>query len=218
MTDLDEKALEAAIDAVSHHKPMMVNPSYLSMGAIAVSAITAYLSHLPAQAEGVRVKGLEWKQNWSNDPLSAFASADRIDRVYTVDHNRPRFYVSTGISPHNSLDDALGNFGSLDEAKAAAQGDYDARIRSALEPASSEAIVRAQRSEWPDRQSGDPSPPVAGEPVAWTTLGNLAVLKNTPHEAAAMWGQPNGSIRVPLYRASPVEADAAQPTPTMERK
>lgn len=44
---LDQKALEAAILAIDKKRPAMENPTYLSMGAIAEAAITAYLAALP---------------------------------------------------------------------------------------------------------------------------------------------------------------------------
>jgi len=85
-----------------------------------------------AETEHIRVKLLPWVQNWPNDPLTAFASAEHINRTYTVDRDGPRFYVSSGVSPYDSRSDALGNFGSFEEAKAAAQSDYEQRILSAL--------------------------------------------------------------------------------------
>ncbi len=96
-------------------------------------ALNAALTVEPEAGE-VTVKPLEWAQNWPNDPLTAYARADHINRTYTVDHDGPRFYLNTGISPSYDTPDGIGNFASLDEAKAAAQADYTARIRSALAP------------------------------------------------------------------------------------
>lgn len=112
-----------------------------------------------AETEHVLVKPLSWVQNWPNDPLTAFASADHINRTYTVDRDGSRFYVSSGVSPYDSMSDAIGNFGSFEEAKAAAQSDYEQRIRSALHPApdAREAGLRNIRTIIEEWREGKPT-------------------------------------------------------------
>ena len=95
--------------------------------------VTNALAASPSSpASGVRVKALEWVQNWHSDPLTGFATVDHINRTYTVDHDEPRFYASTNVSPSDYSGDAIGNYGTFDEAKAACQADYEARILSAI--------------------------------------------------------------------------------------
>lgn len=36
-------------------------------------------------------------------------------------------------------------------------------------------------------------------PVAWTHRLQMEQLKSTPKESAAVWGEPNGTICIPLY-------------------
>lgn len=103
--------------------------------ALSIDDILAALRASPAP-DRVSVKPLEWSQNWRNDPLTAFAEAKSIDRTYTVDHDGPRFYVSTSLLLSEIGSDAIANCETFDEAKAAAQADYEKRIRSALSEAS----------------------------------------------------------------------------------
>lgn len=91
----------------------------------------------PPKADGsgeVNVKPLEWQQNWPSDPLTGYAPVEPLNRYYLVDHDEPRFYAKSAVFGTDNHDKFLGNFGSFDEAKAAAQSDYEARILSALSP------------------------------------------------------------------------------------
>ncbi|MBD9540150.1 hypothetical protein IB276_11865 [Ensifer sp. ENS04] len=59
----------------------------------------------------------------------------------------------------------------------------------------------------------------AGKPVAWTTKGNLDGVKESPREAGAIWGEPNGKICVPLYARSPDQSSGSGVKPlSFDRK
>ena len=78
----------------------------------------------------VRVKPLEWEYH----PAGTIA-APPTGHAYIIDTRmKGRYYSVKGFNPQRQFD-------SLDEAKAAAQADYEARILSALDPA-------PDRAEW----------------------------------------------------------------------
>lgn len=69
-------------------------------------------------ASGVRVKALRW------NPFEANTS---IGRYHVADHRGEDGLFGAGLDGN-----VIGRFGSVSEAKAAAQADYEARIRSAI--------------------------------------------------------------------------------------
>lgn len=106
---INEKALEAATRAI------MGGGSYADM---AEAAITAYLSALGS--EPVAWRPLEWKDTRGDGTLNAFTD---FGLLYTAS--------STAWGTTRNFPNAHAAV-SLDAAKAAAQADYEARIRSAL--------------------------------------------------------------------------------------
>jgi hypothetical protein len=106
-----DDAYSAGMDAGARHQ-----------NAQDVSAILALLD-APAPA-GVTIKPLVWEYH----PAGAIA-APPTGHAYIIDTRmKGRVYSIKGFSPTRE-------FGSMDEAKAAAQADYAARIMAALEPA-----------------------------------------------------------------------------------
>jgi hypothetical protein len=73
---------------------------------------------------GVRVKPLEWRE--APVPPSGEHLAPSIVGLYCIPHEFGRFRLRFRDER------VLGEFGTLDEAKTAAQADYEQRILSAL--------------------------------------------------------------------------------------
>jgi hypothetical protein len=59
---------------------------------------------------------------------------------------------------------------------------------------------------------GGGAPASVVTPVAWTHRLQMDRLKSTPKESAAMWGEPNGTICIPLF-AAPTSAAEPEVTP-----
>lgn len=83
-------------------------------------------------ASGVRVKALEWSEPWMPEDTRWVAVGTA--HCYWIDVNGPdEVYVTIGYWGSGPDDRRVGGrHHSLDAAKAAAQADYEARIRSAL--------------------------------------------------------------------------------------
>ena len=88
-----------------------------------VDDATAALSTLPIAGEG-KVKALEWREEPIPPAWESLASTGV--GVYCIPHGRDRFCLRF----RDTI--VLGDFPTLDEAKAAAQADYETRILSAL--------------------------------------------------------------------------------------
>ena len=86
--------------------------------------LTRYAAHLAAPASEVRVKPLEWRDTSYGD---CFADSHVGRYQACAVHGGWLWYLSP--NPKGALQ-------SRDEAKAAAQADYEARILSCLEPTS----------------------------------------------------------------------------------
>lgn len=101
-------------------------------------ALEAALPFLPIAVEG-KVKALEWREDQTDDGRQQWHSNDRecitvMGRAF-ADHERYwLFHAQRG-------------FPSLQEAKAAAQADYESRIRSALIPAVGDGWKWSRREE-----------------------------------------------------------------------
>jgi len=84
------------------------------------------------QIEAPGVRPLEWRtvgDNWQADTSIGWYVARQGDE--------PDFAVDLFLSAH-----PMRSFATLDEAKAAAQADYERRIRSALLPSSPDQVKR----------------------------------------------------------------------------
>lgn len=92
----------------------------------AADAITA----LRARPATVQVKPLVWVAKWSNDWRGDIFQTDHLWYRRTI---VPSNTTPGGVHLLASRSSAImGDFGTIDAAKAAAQADYDARIRAAL--------------------------------------------------------------------------------------
>jgi len=119
MTTLPEEAVKAVVG-------VPVSGPYLSK-AEAVEIIEAALPFLPVQGA---VKKLEWDEDWcAKTPFG----------MYTVQENAEDTWSFTFYDYPYGIPE--GEFGTLDEAKAAAQADFEARILSALEPSAARELA-----------------------------------------------------------------------------
>ena len=111
--ELDEKALEAAV-ATTPFGPV-------AREAIG-NAIRAYLAS--TTSEPVAVKALEWRDE-PVPPSREWLAASSVG-LYCIPGGQSVFFLRFRDK------ETLGTFDTLGEAKAAAQADYETRIRSAL--------------------------------------------------------------------------------------
>lgn len=148
--------------------PVMANLEHLSRDGYATDSqrATARAAHAeilrlrsthPAPAAGVKVKALEWREltspredgpaepNGEWEALCVFG-AYSIDFDTDDDVAKYPFCVWTP-------EDSLGHFASADDAKAAAQADYEARILSALDQGEE---VKPSREWFRDKIASDP--------------------------------------------------------------
>lgn len=89
------------------------------------AALTAALA--VQDTEPVRVKPLEWTAH----PYLARYEARSAIGLYLIEQTTREVYLN---GPRDDEDANQKSFVSVEEAKAAAQSDYEARIRSAIEP------------------------------------------------------------------------------------
>lgn len=113
---------------------VLANNFNVILGALNLASAT------PAPADngaGVRVKALEWREAGQ---LAAY-STPPIGATYAIQLHSPAWNERVQLTIREALQEntATRHFKTLDEAKAAAQADYEARIRSALVPATSVA-------------------------------------------------------------------------------
>ncbi len=89
--------------------------------------------YLPAAlpAQPVAVRPLPWTSNGRADG-SIWAHVEQIDRYWAIEPESNVFRLETRIMPSEYSGDDMGLYPTLDVAKAAAQADYEQRIRSAL--------------------------------------------------------------------------------------
>lgn len=129
-----DKMVEAAKDAVWNTDAPEYMRDYLQYDNIMRAALTAALAH----REAVAVKPLEWRGTegvW----LKADAGFGGVYRITEYSGMQKPFKLETHGWWSGS---PCGHYELLDEAKAAAQADYEQRIRSALvAPTAQEAVV-----------------------------------------------------------------------------
>lgn len=118
--DLDQAALDAAQEALYQ---AWSSGDYDEAHSLACAAVRAYLQsaadRLSSQGEPVVVKPLEWHGPDFEDEYWAIGT----DKRYTIGESTDRGRWLGGVG---------GYYPAVDEAKAAAQADYEHRIRSAL--------------------------------------------------------------------------------------
>ncbi len=164
MSGLDEKGLA---DAVKAHNDAYWTVTNDSEGARKrmEKAISAYLSAVGQKAGTVEVRALEWQDHRGHTFPDTWTAKTPCG-VYEIEERSASdspAYVATG-----PLHVFISDRDSLEDAKAAAQADYEARIRSALIPA--------------------PSVAEAAEPVAWATVPR----EPTPEMVGAWYRVKNG--------------------------
>ncbi|MEN3144789.1 hypothetical protein ABDF71_22625 [Ochrobactrum sp. WV_118_8] len=103
----------------------------------ATVALTAALPHLP---QGVGVKELEWRQEENGDFI-----AESIVGWYHIGLPHRMWNLTKPIGE-------VFSFWTLDEARASAQADYDARILSALEPSAARELALEERLQAIEQQ------------------------------------------------------------------
>lgn len=108
-----------------------------------IADLERQLAELRAREPGI--KPLEWEQNCSQDENSLWVKVDEINRSYTIEPESNVFVLTTRVWLSEYGDDAMGLYPTLDAAKAAAQADFDRRIRSALLPAPTSSASAGDR-------------------------------------------------------------------------
>jgi len=125
-------------------------------------AITAYEA---AKGEGVEVKPLEWVKHPSADLWRADSLLGR-HQVYAVISQ-----TSWAFDAFDGITQASGDAGSIVAAKAAAQADYETRIRSAL---TSPASGTTRATAWENIHNGAIGRVDPGDPDNYIALGPIA--------------------------------------------
>lgn len=127
---IPDEAVQAAEEAVyaRHERGFLMKPLVDSIDMRL--ALTAALPFL----QGVKVKALEWREDKLQDGRKKWLSSEEVITETHPSWEHQGFH----------LFHAAKTFDTVDEAKAAAQADYSARILSAIEPAPS---PRAQALE-----------------------------------------------------------------------
>lgn len=163
----------------------------------------------PAVRVDARVKDLEWVHGTGNIPgQEVWNSGDPW--VFWIVKNPDSEYIwceNLGFADMVPASPVRGSFATLDEAKAAAQADYEARILSALTPAPTEAggvreALTAIIADWDSRSVGEQErfvPPSDVLPGYWSPNARMvpseriaagrAALSSTP-AADAGWQRP----------------------------
>lgn len=138
----DFLALRAELDSVTEC-PLGITDSKICSAGTCLTCLTQQNKALRAELDkaerGVRVKPLEWSAQ--RDEIEHWGSSElMVMRI--IDWNK------IGTFPNRNYFEFGGeSYSELDDAKAAAQADYERRILSALEPTPSEwnAAIEAER-------------------------------------------------------------------------
>lgn len=123
MTTLPEEAVKAAKDVLYYANPNDIE-----------RALTAAAPHLSA----VRVKKLEWREDICRKSFISDVGAVSYSVFWDDDAEWCDIPEPYDLIRGEDDGDTLGSFETADEAKAAAQADYEARILSALEPSATD--------------------------------------------------------------------------------
>jgi hypothetical protein len=171
---LDEKALAAACEAV------LAVPDHPGDSRKIRDAIAAYLASAPAPASGgveaVVVKALEWESGDGivHDALSWRATVKALALTYCV--VECQWWL---VGEHS----AANLCGSDDEAKAAAQADYEQRIRLALSPAATSGLAMPSREWIREKIVSDPDVEDCGAVPAATPVSEAEPVVAFPEDA-----------------------------------
>lgn len=110
----------------------------------------------------LRVKPLEWEYFGDR---AAKANAMLLTN-YLIDRwSDGRFEVSVSSPGYGTGFDGKRWHGSMNEAKAAAQADYEARILAALEPVTVQEAARVLLAKWRDGEFEDSADAIADDAI-----------------------------------------------------
>ena len=109
--------------------------------------VSALRSAASSAAVPVAVKPLEWEQPDGPDGTAWLGHGTDMCQYYIRFDTETASYWMPGERPLTDDDDSGEEFLSIDEAKAAAQADYEQRIRSALNATPVAAGVRGDDDE-----------------------------------------------------------------------
>ena len=115
----------------------------------------------------VAVNALRWEQNAPGIRGSEWALVRDFDRCYGVEPEGHVFKAATSVFPSGEMSEtSLGTYPTLEAAKAAAQADFDTRIRSALtsSPARDDGWQGMEPAAYQRRRKFPATP---GEQPAW---------------------------------------------------
>ncbi|WP_226623119.1 hypothetical protein [Brucella anthropi] len=144
MTVISEEAVNAAHEA--YDRVAAINPRLSYSTRVAVkAALTAALPFLPVQ---VAVKKLDWIRPPLSDTLSRCDTDFGTYRTWTHDEANGKWFWSV----EGGWNEANGEAPNEEAAKAAAQADYEARIRSALEPSAARSLALEERLQAIEQQ------------------------------------------------------------------
>lgn len=133
MTTVPEEAVKAAQNAIR-----TANWEYGITDADMAKALTAALPHMP---QGVGVKKLEWREDIYRKSFISDIGAVSYSVFWDDDAEWCDVPEPYDLIRGEDDGDTLGSFETANEAKAAAQADYEARILSALEPSAARELA-----------------------------------------------------------------------------
>lgn len=116
----------------------------------------------PSAPAGVKVKPLEWKEYETEGEIDRWDTETALGTFYEIITEFDGYHVA-----HDYTHWAV-KFETPDEAKAAAQTDYEQRIRSSLQPDTQAAAASALAGDFQELASASVRPePSSAEPVMW---------------------------------------------------
>jgi hypothetical protein len=155
--------------------------------------MTAKVSELAAPA----IKPLVWRDHRPDSFPEPAWSAQTPFGFYNIEEvsasDSPAYVVR--LHAHHFIADK----DSLEEAKAAAQADYEQRVGSVLQ----EGRGLEPRGCPTPGACSCPAESAAAEPIAWTNETQISYLKTHPGVPMAMWEKKGGHADIALYRAPP---------------
>ncbi|MFV0800604.1 hypothetical protein EGJ57_04680 [Brucella anthropi] len=135
MTTLPEEAVQAAATALANYIGHGMTEKCVDKAKV---ALTAALPFLPVQ---VAVKKLEWREDICRKSFISDIGAVSYSVFWNDDAEWCDIPEPYDLIRGEDDGDTLGSFETADEAKAAAQADFEAHILSALEPSAARELA-----------------------------------------------------------------------------
>ena len=181
-TQVPDEKLREILAGDTGTKPLTDRQSTVSLSAdFLASIITELLERRAVPAGAVGIKPLEWKDNTLYDNATWQYAHTALGGVYEVYPHRNGNYrlqlrVSTG-----GLPPPFPDFETRDQAKAAAQADYEQRIRSTLtrETEPGEPVAMTDEEQRLVKL-------LEGTATAWESATDMLALANPPSSAAVL--------------------------------